>query len=98
MTVLSIAEIPGMTQEHYDDLMVRMNSDQSQPAGGLLHAAGPTETGWRVVEIWPSREAAERYLREVVAPLLPPDAPIPRMHYMELHRVVGLDVGGPPSS
>ena len=32
----------------------------------LYHAAGPTEQGWCVAEIWESREALDRFLNDTV--------------------------------
>jgi len=40
------------------------------PAGLLSHAAGPTARGWRVMEVWSSREEQERFLRERLRPAL----------------------------
>ena len=34
------------------------------PPGGISHAAGPTEEGWRVVDVWESEEAFETFFRE----------------------------------
>jgi quinol monooxygenase YgiN len=33
------------------------------PEGWIFHAAGPTEDGWRVVEVWESQEAADAYFQ-----------------------------------
>ncbi|WP_139173665.1 hypothetical protein [Geodermatophilus telluris] len=31
------------------------------PAGALFHAGGPSDRGYRVVEVWQTREAAESF-------------------------------------
>jgi hypothetical protein len=63
MAVGVIFELPGVTQEQYDTA-----SEQIDPAGPmegcLVHVAGPMEGGWRVVEVWESQEAADRFFRE----------------------------------
>ena len=38
--------------------------------GLLLHLARPTDGGFQVVEVWESREHAERYDRELIGPVL----------------------------
>ena|SRR5947209_7765402 len=34
------------------------------PHGGISHAAGPIEGGWRVIDVWESEEAFESFFRE----------------------------------
>ncbi|CAN5213533.1 hypothetical protein BH20ACT9_BH20ACT9_08840 [soil metagenome] len=42
-----------------------------EPAGGILHVAGPSpDGGWRVIELWESEEDAYRFLRERLGPAL----------------------------
>jgi hypothetical protein len=38
--------------------------------GRLVHVARPIADGFQVVEVWESREAYERYGREVVGPVI----------------------------
>ena len=54
---------PGQTQEQYDAAVEQLNLAQSLPEGWIFHAAGPTEDGWRVVEVWESQEAADAYFQ-----------------------------------
>jgi hypothetical protein len=34
------------------------------PAGLILHAAGPTDEGFRIIELWESEEACRQFLAE----------------------------------
>lgn len=36
---------------------------QEPPAGLLIHAAGPTDEGFRMIEVWESKAAFERFHR-----------------------------------
>lgn len=36
--------------------------------GALLHIAGPTERGWRVIEVWASEDAQRRFQRDRLDP------------------------------
>jgi len=60
MALAMLAEIPDLTREGYE-LVVRKVNESGTPAGALFHAGGPIEGGYRVVEVWESREAADTF-------------------------------------
>lgn len=60
MALAMLAEIPGLSRQQYESV-VRTVNEGGSPAGALFHAGGPTDRGYRVVEIWQSREAAEAF-------------------------------------
>jgi hypothetical protein len=60
MALALLAEIPGLTREQYE-LVVKKVNEAGSPAGSLFHAGGPIEGGYRVVEVWESREAADAF-------------------------------------
>lgn len=60
MAIAILAEIPGLTQEQYDSVVKKVN-ETGTPAGALVHAGGPVEGGYRVIEVWQSREAADAF-------------------------------------
>jgi hypothetical protein len=73
---MMIHESPGGTKEHYERVADRLtdgrglNSISDWPVDGILsHAAGPTDDGWVVVDVWESEEAFQRF-GEVIGPLL----------------------------
>lgn len=41
--------------------VVTQVNESGSPAGALFHAGGPIEGGYRVVEVWQSREAADAF-------------------------------------
>jgi hypothetical protein len=54
----------GVTQAQYEQVRNEVMPN-NEPAPGLLyHAAGPASDGWRVVEVWESQEAVDRFFRE----------------------------------
>ena len=68
MPILMIHDAPGGTQEQYEEAGKRisggegLNALSDWPVDGILfHAAGPTEGGWRVVDVWESEEAFESF-------------------------------------
>jgi hypothetical protein len=76
MPVIMVQDIPGGTQEQYDEVCARLNDGKAFSALGewpvegiLAHASGPTDGGWRVVDVWESEEAFARF-GEVIGPIL----------------------------
>jgi hypothetical protein len=59
-----IMTFPGGTQEQYDAVLQQLNLGGRMPPGGISHAAGPIEGGWRVVDVWETQEAFDIFLRE----------------------------------
>ena len=60
MALAILAEIPDLTREQYE-LVVQKVNESGSPAGALFHAAGPIEEGYRIVEVWETREAADAF-------------------------------------
>ena len=68
MPVLMIYDSPGGTREQYEEVSQKLTdgrgftSLEDWPAEGLLsHVAGPTDNGWRVIDVWESEEAFQRF-------------------------------------
>jgi hypothetical protein len=53
--------------------------------GAIAHMAGPTNDGWYILEIWESKADHDRFIREEVLPLMPPNAPMPATQEFEVH-------------
>ena len=60
MALAILAEVPDLTREQYE-LVVKKVNESGSPAGALFHAAGPIEQGYRIVEVWETREAADAF-------------------------------------
>jgi quinol monooxygenase YgiN len=60
MPIAMLAQIPDLTAEQYEAVVKKVNQ-AGTPAGALVHAAGPVEGGYRVVEVWQTREAADTF-------------------------------------
>ena len=66
-------ESPRGAQEQYEEVGSRLaesgsfNSLSDWPAEGILfHAAGPTDDGWRVVDVWESEKAFGKFGEKIV--------------------------------
>jgi hypothetical protein len=60
MAIVQIHELPGMTREQYEQGLRELNLS-GPPPGSHLHAGGPMQGGWRIVEVWESEEAANAF-------------------------------------
>jgi len=85
MAVGVLFEFPGVTQAQYDEVLQRLTNGgtlrslSDWPVKGVLsHVAGPTPSGWRVVDVWES-EADLMKFAAILMPILKavgfPDVP-----------------------
>jgi hypothetical protein len=65
MKVAMVLDLPGVTDAQYD--IARTILGDSQQPGSMLHVAGPTADGWRVVEIWHSAEMMGAFFQSATA-------------------------------
>ena len=60
----------GATTEQYDQVMEKMGltANGATPAGAISHWVAQTDDGMRVVDVWDSREAYDRFAQEKIGP------------------------------
>ena len=87
MAVIMTSEIAGQTLQGYDGLFTAVSSALRSAQGFLVHASHPIDGGWRVVEIWESREDAARFFATTIAPQLP-EGIRPKLTFEPLHDVL----------
>lgn len=68
MAVVVTGDLPGGTAKLDEEMRQRLNLGQNPPAGALMRLAGPTEGGWRVMSVWESQDAFDRFRRERLEP------------------------------
>jgi hypothetical protein len=69
MPIAQIIEMPGAGVREYEQAWTLIHPDGRWPDGQLSHIAGPGPAGFRVIDVWESAEAFERFERDVLAPL-----------------------------
>jgi hypothetical protein len=69
MAIALVMEFPGGTQEQYEKVMdiLGFKGPETWPRGSILHVAGPTAGGWKVVDVWESRKDFDRFVAEKLA-------------------------------
>ena len=67
MAVAVVVEAAGFTQAQYESVFNEVVPNGRMLAGMLFHLGGPIEGGWRVVDMWESQEAFEKFSHETLA-------------------------------
>jgi hypothetical protein len=68
--VAVIVDIPGGPDQQYEQVIATVFPEGKLPEGWLVHVAGPTENGWRIVNVVPSQEQFEAFGRKQLRPAL----------------------------
>ena len=86
MAVLMTAHIPGATREMIDAMQPLL--EQLRKAKGFrVHTNGPVADGWRVIEVWDSREDFEAWFEASVKPAFAEGGPMPSITFDPLNEV-----------
>ena len=70
MAVVVSAVAPGFTLDIYEAVSKKAMDGDQLPEGCQLHIAGPVEEGWRVITVWDTREAFDRFRVEKLLPAI----------------------------
>lgn len=79
---IGVVWLPPIDRQTYDTIKSKI-WDAGQAAGLRFHAAGESPGGWRIIEVWDSREGLDRFIQESLNPTVaelgggqvPPQAP-----------------------
>jgi hypothetical protein len=93
MAIAVVIDFDGGSTDQYDALVREMGiggQPASVIAGLLFHAAGPTEGGLRVVDVWESQDALDRFTRERLMPAAEKigGIPQPRIQVTPVHNLM----------
>lgn len=79
MAVIMTAELPGADASVLDGLRAAGIPEAMAKARGFVsHVSGVTSSGYRVIEVWQTREDHQAWYDGYIAPTLPPGVgPIP---------------------
>ena len=87
MAVLVMAEVPGQTEEKYDQMLSVLGPYLQQAKGFIAHGAGRAAEGWRTFEIWETQEDATQFFAKFIHPNLP-EGITPKRTLLPLHSLV----------
>ena len=89
MAVIVIQDIDA-TPELYDQVNAKIDAKNNPPAGGILHTAADLGGGkMKIVDVWESVDAYQKFVQDRLIPAIAevaPDAPqAPEPEILELH-------------
>jgi heme-degrading monooxygenase HmoA len=87
MAVLMSAEVPGQTEQGYQATLDGLRDGLAKAPGFIMHMTAPSDDGWAVFEVWESKEEANDWFANNVAPALP-EGITPRRTFRELFNVI----------
>jgi sugar (pentulose or hexulose) kinase len=87
MAVLILSKVNGQTQEGYDAVLAAVEEPLKKAAGFIMHYAYSEEGEWNVAEMWNSKQEADEWFKQFVAPNLPKGV-YPKRTYRELYSLV----------
>jgi hypothetical protein len=70
MAIAVEMNFPGATTEQYDQIRQKMGLTPNGPTppGALFHWVAASDDGMRVVDVWETREAYDRFAQEQIGP------------------------------
>jgi hypothetical protein len=68
MSFVQVVTLPGVTADHYDQVMEAAYGSQLAD-GELFHVAGQGEAGWWVIDGWESREQCQSSMQKLMPAL-----------------------------
>jgi hypothetical protein len=67
MPIALLAEHPGGNAEMYEAVSAKVGMDDGLPEGLIVHTAAPMDGGgWRIFDVWESREALEDFEHDLL--------------------------------
>ena len=94
MAIARVFEAKGWTTAQYDELIAKLVAElglapgRSAP-GVLFHWAAPTAEGMRAVDVYESREAADRLVQDTIGPIAGSlGLPLPEISELEVHNLL----------
>jgi hypothetical protein len=68
MIYLTTLDVTGLTPQEYRAILDEMGVENRPAAGIFLHLTTTTDFGYRIIEIWDSKEAFEEFLEKRLGP------------------------------
>lgn len=88
MAVAVVLDFEGATLDQYDEVCAKMGLTPrgATPPGALFHWATATESGFRVTDVWKTREEFDKFAQEQIGPMSA-EVGIPGAPQMSFHEV-----------
>jgi hypothetical protein len=60
--------MPGVSADDYGKVLAELGGAEKRAEGLVAHVAGPIDGGFRIIDVWESRELAQRFSRDHLEP------------------------------
>jgi len=70
MTFARVAVFPGGTEQHHQAIVEALGDAQVDPPGRILFAAGQTDDGWQILQVWENRRQMEDWVNRHLGPAM----------------------------
>lgn len=64
MAFARLALFPEGTQQQHEAIVEGLGDSHEHAPGRLLFAAGPTDEGWQIIQVWQTREQLDAWVAE----------------------------------
>ncbi len=64
MSTVMLMEWAGITQDQYNQVLRNLDLDKNPPSGGIFHVAGFSGNALRVLDVWESQQAFEKFQKD----------------------------------
>ncbi len=89
MAIGFLLEFAGATSDQYDRTLARLELGGKLPSGGRFHIAGPTDDGFRVVDVWETQDDFDRFFEEKLGAALQAEGmPAPTISTWPVHNTM----------
>jgi quinol monooxygenase YgiN len=95
MATAIIMDFAGGTADQYDAVIEKMDLGGKNAEGAVFHVAGPTDDGWRVVDVWEDMDAFHAFAQEKIGPhTQEAGLPEPKLQFVEVAELFDERAGG----
>jgi hypothetical protein len=70
MAFARVAVFPGGTRQQYEAVNEALGAGLTDQPERILLAAGQTDEGWQIIQIWESRDGLDRFIEEHLRPAM----------------------------
>ena len=68
MSFARLALFPGGTEAHHRAIVDALGDAYDEAEGRILFAAGPTDDGWQILQVWETQDQCEQWVQANLGP------------------------------
>ncbi len=88
MAICVVFDAKGTWQQYEDSLVKLEEAGWGKPSARLYHVAGPTDEGFRVVDVWESPETFEEFGKVLIPIVEEVGFPVPEPQVFPAQRII----------